>query len=186
MILLLLFIYFLFAVFWSVGFFLITLSPAHLKKFSISYLVDRYSRSGFQSQGLLWSGQGVQLTHNALHLLSIWDPLTAETVLLSSICEPMASLSASSASSFQRSSRYSTSTVRSFNADSLHPRLHSQFGEETSISSITNRFEPESFSRCHGDAQDESSWGESFGGYQGNQLFNRLPQRSRVFYGLPR
>lgn len=79
---------------------------------------------------------------------------------------------ASSASSFQRSSRYSTSTVRSFNTDSLQPRLHSQFGEETSISSITNGFEPESFSRCHGDVQDESSWGESFGGYQGNQLFN--------------
>ncbi|KAK9961710.1 hypothetical protein ABG768_007112 [Culter alburnus] len=81
----------------------------------------------------------------------------------------MASLSTSSASSFQRSSRYSTSTVRSFNTDSLHPRLHSQFGEETSISSITNGFEPESFSRCHGDAQDESSWGDSFGGYQGYQ-----------------
>ncbi|XP_067221581.1 uncharacterized protein hspb12 isoform X2 [Chanodichthys erythropterus] len=81
----------------------------------------------------------------------------------------MASLSTSSASSFQRSSRYSTSTVRSFNTDSLHPRLHSQFGEETSISSITNGFEPESFSCCHGDAQDESSWGESFGGYQGYQ-----------------
>ncbi|XP_067307524.1 uncharacterized protein hspb12 isoform X1 [Pseudorasbora parva] len=91
--------------------------------------------------------------------------LTAETALLSSICEPMAS----SASSFQRSSRYSTSTVRSFNTDSLHPRLHSQFGEETSISSITNGFEPESFSSCHGDAQHESSWGESFGGCQGYQ-----------------
>ncbi|XP_056101051.1 heat shock protein beta-7 [Rhinichthys klamathensis goyatoka] len=76
---------------------------------------------------------------------------------------------ASSASSFQRSSRYSTSTVRSFNTDSLHPRLHSEFGEETSISSITNGFEPESFSRCHGDVQDESPWAESFGGYQGDR-----------------
>ncbi|KAK7118934.1 hypothetical protein R3I93_023107 [Phoxinus phoxinus] len=89
----------------------------------------------------------------------------ARSRLLSSTREPMAS----SASSFQRSSRYSTSTVRSFNSDPLHPRLHSEFGEETSISSGASGFEPEAFGRCHGDVQDESSWGESFGGYHGYQ-----------------
>ncbi|XP_073719012.1 uncharacterized protein [Misgurnus anguillicaudatus] len=81
----------------------------------------------------------------------------------------MASLSGSSASSYHRSSRYSTSTVRSFSSDSLHPRLHSQFGEETSIRSIPNGSEHEPFTRCHGNSQDESSWDESFGGYQGDQ-----------------
>ncbi|XP_051535299.1 heat shock protein beta-7-like [Myxocyprinus asiaticus] len=85
---------------------------------------------------------------------------------MTSLSSPSASRCSSS--SFHRSSRYSTSTVRSFSSDALQPRLHSQFGEETSINSITNGFEPEqeSFTCYHGDSQDESSWNESFGGYQ--------------------
>ncbi|KAI7800583.1 small heat shock protein Hspb12 [Triplophysa rosa] len=83
----------------------------------------------------------------------------------------MASASGSSASrcsssSFHHSSRYSTSTVRSSSADSLQPRLHSRFGEETSIRSITDDLEPEqeSFARYHGDQQ-------SFGGYSEDQKY---------------
>ncbi|XP_057206815.1 uncharacterized protein hspb12 [Triplophysa rosa] len=88
----------------------------------------------------------------------------------------MASASGSSASrcsssSFHHSSRYSTSTVRSSSADSLQPRLHSRFGEETSIRSITDDLEPEqeSFARYHGNSRDQSSWDDTFGGNQGDQ-----------------
>ncbi|XP_016111960.1 heat shock protein beta-7-like [Sinocyclocheilus grahami] len=78
--------------------------------------------------------------------------MTTESALLSSIRQLMAS---------RYSSRYSTSSISSFSATPLRPRLHSQFGEESSISSITD-----AFSRYHGDTLDESSWAESAGGCQ--------------------
>ncbi|XP_016336288.1 uncharacterized protein hspb12 [Sinocyclocheilus anshuiensis] len=81
--------------------------------------------------------------------------MTAESALLASIRQLMAS---------RYSSRYSTSSISSFSAAPLRPRLHSQFGEESSISSITD-----AFSRYHGDTLDESSWAESAGGCQGHQ-----------------
>lgn len=80
--------------------------------------------------------------------------MTAESALLSSIRQLMAS---------RYSSRYSTSSISSFSAAPLRPRLHSQLREESSISSTTD-----AFSRYHGDTLDES-WAESAGGCQGNQ-----------------
>lgn len=142
-----------------------------LEMFSVSYLTDRYFRSGCQDPDLLWSAEGHRPTHDALgRVLYKWS----EGALLSR--SVMASASGSSASrcsssSFHHSSRYSTSTVRSFSADSLQPRLHGRFGEETSIRSITDDLEPEqeSFTRYHGNSQDQSSWDDTFGGYQGNE-----------------
>lgn len=90
--------------------------PARLEKFSVSYLSDRYSRSGFQELGLLWSGQRGQISHNAVQQLSICQQRA--TVLLSCIM----------------ACRYSTSSVRSSSA----ARLHSCFREESSIGSVTD------------------------------------------------
>ncbi|XDV33138.1 hypothetical protein PO909_003693 [Leuciscus waleckii] len=69
---------------------------------------------------------------------------------------------ASSASSFQRSSRYSTSTVRSFNTDSLHPRLHMT----ESLLWVTK------VNKCFIGYQGDR---ESFGGYHGDQQY-QTPQ----------
>uniref|UniRef100_A0A8C2I9X3 SHSP domain-containing protein n=1 Tax=Cyprinus carpio TaxID=7962 RepID=A0A8C2I9X3_CYPCA len=114
-------------------------SPARLEKFSVSYLSDRYSRSGFQELGLLWSGQRGQISHNAVQQLSICQQRA--TVLLSCIM----------------ACRYSTSSVRSSSA----ARLHSCFREESSIGSVTDES-----CCCHGYQGDEESFGGYHGNHQ--------------------
>lgn len=166
----------------------------------MSYLVDRYSRSGFQSQDLLWSGQGVQLTHNALRLLSKWDLLTAETVfsppsvspwLLWALLQPRRSSARHGTARAPSGPSTPTPCTRDFTVslEKKHPSAPSQTGSNPSPSAVAmvmhrmshrgvNPLEVIKVITCYHRDQ------EYFMGYQGKQVFYRLPRWPRVFWRL--